>query len=671
MHKALPGYSINQLLSVDEDFEKDVCALLSDVCIGTGIQEEHRIQKPLDIKQPSAAQSSAADSCEKSSSLASMPDSASASQCHGKKPLDIMLLTPPVSPKTKPGEAPALSAAAQSELVQTHFDMLPASPSSTSKLEPCTKLNLIESVVGLQGLKAALEKQFRSNQKTLPESFRQGYIVDLNQHWISVHVIFDRSKARRSLSLIVFDTLEVNYQRFHDIGLLRSSVAELEEFNPALETDNLDVASLCKMLGIEYDILFLAPISDMRRLTFSEEDQIRSEKMASSSKSPTVYYDRHGNPFRRIIVQPILQAERDGSCKSRSLAVLGWLLKLDVEALAWYVDSSRGLFHVDVRTRAGQSKDSVENIDEDESIYGSLMSTGARDGFGRDTQMKTCHFDTLQYNRSVEKTRSMSLPETCLVGNETIDSFVHLDAEEARLRQARDEALTGIKRVLSSKSPPLDDALLMDGEGDNSQREVVHAGCNLKQWRAIKDHEARWRFLEDTCFWWHNLGFKKIPKKFRREDVILKHAPNAAAECPDSGYGFGSTEYLRKYRCGEYITDEADPLFHKPLENFLGFLCSKGEEQSVTVPFSVLPFPGCFVALCLEHHVRSTDDITLDLEGDPEQRCRQNVSDYTLPAGNSFLNDPISYNKLVADLEASPIAGDPAVTSMLVRPSRH
>merc|ERR1711862_585720 len=89
----------------------------------------------------------------------------------------------------------------------------------------------------------------------------------------------------------------------------------------------------------------------------------------------------------------------------------------------------------------------------------------------------------------------------------------------------------------------------------------------------------------------------------------------------------------------------ADPVFHEPLENFLGFLCSD-EEETVSVSFYVLPFPACFVGLSLEDYVQGTH-FSVELEGDPDQHRRQKISDYSIPSGNSFLNDPISYNKAI------------------------
>merc|ERR1719326_2848541 len=152
----------------------------------------------------------------------------------------------------------------------------------------------------------------------------------------------------------------------------------------------------------------------MRRLTFEEEEQIRKEKKSSPSKSSTIYYDQCGNPFRKIIVQPILQATQDGTCKSRALAVLGWLLQLDKKALDWYVLSKRELFPVELRAvRDGlcstfkMFNHTQENLEgsalEDEAIFGSLMSTGKRDKFGRDAHMKVCHLDTLRYNLNLSE----------------------------------------------------------------------------------------------------------------------------------------------------------------------------------------------------------------------------------------------------------------------------
>jgi hypothetical protein len=530
-----------------------------------------------------------------------------------------------------------------------------------------TDLSLVETVIGLQGLKAALAANFVADPSSLPDSFRRGYIVDLNQHWISVHAMFD--KIHSSLSLIVFDTLEVNYQRYHEVGFLRSSSAEGGSGFDSLgkapshpsEDGSVDVVTLCKMRGIQYDISFLAPICDMRRLTWQEEDQIRREKKGSGSKT-TIYYDQQGNPFRKIIVQPILQAEQDGTCKSRAFAVLGWLLKLDEKALAWYVVSNRELFQVELRNRRcgvgseifHRTDESYQvDVDEDGAIFGSLMSTGKRDKFGRDAHMKVCHLDTLRYNSNVAEIHSATSKRRCLVDGSTLDTSLPCDPEELLLRQRREAELLRIREVLlrNADSLPQPASVLASfvPHGGNTDHGDV---SSASEWRAIEDHEARWQFLEETCFFGHNIGFKSIKKKYPRDEVVKGESKSDAME--ENCYGFGATKYIRKYmvsnNCESFITHEADPMFHKPLENVLGFLCNGSDEDKVeTVPFYVLPFPNEFMALSLENYVSGTD-LVLDLEGDHDEHIRQRVSDYSLPSGNNFLNDPINYNKIIANV---------------------
>jgi hypothetical protein len=283
-----------------------------------------------------------------------------------------------------------------------------------------------------------------------------------------------------------------------------------------MEDDGVDVVTLCEMQGVQYDIAFLAPICDMRRLTWEEEDQIRLEKKAATSKS-TIYYDNQGNPFRKIIVQPILQATQDGTCKSRALAVLAWLLKLDASELAWYVVSNRELFQVELkasrtaRKMVGQM--SLENsAGEGDSIFGSLMSNGKRDKFGRDVHMKVCHLDTLRYNRNVEEIRSASSSERCLSDDGTREALLPSDSRESSLRHAREQELRRIRQLLP--------------QGPEGGQEIRSPGSSgpFQQWRGIEDHEARWYFLEETCFFGHNLCFKKIPKKYCRDEILPKDA---------------------------------------------------------------------------------------------------------------------------------------------------
>lgn len=541
-------------------------------------------------------------------------------------------------------------------------DVKSACPSSP-RHSAYADMDMVDTVKGLQGLKASLASHFVSAHISLPENFRCGYIVDLDQHWVSVHAIFHSTQESSCLSLVVFDTLEVNYQQYHEVGLLRSSHAESEaehqhEPRTAKAGDGNDVATLCEMLGIRYDISFLAPICDVRRLTWEEEEEIKSAVNGGNQRSPSIYYDRQGNPFRKVIVQPVLQAERDGSCKSRALAVLGWLLRLDAHALAWYVSSRRARFHVELRVRppgrgvaleleddAGEEPLETTARNDAECVYGSLMSTGRRDKFGRSVHMKVCHADTLLYNQYVDEGCSATIETRFLPGQDMRGVLLPADSREVVLRKQRDSDLSRIKEVVLGKSADDEDSTCAatdsagsssDGEGGRSSDDEAARGA--RGWRAIEDHEARWRFLEETCFFWRNLGFKKI-KAYPRERIG-----------GDGHIGFGKTRYLRKYMGvspERIVTHEADPMFQQPLESFLSFLCSEEHERE-TVPFFVLPFPGKFMTMSLSDHVEG--DVTIDLEGDPKERRRQRVSDFSIPEGNRFLNDPNTYNNSSANV---------------------
>merc|ERR1712232_354943 len=101
-----------------------------------------------------------------------------------------------------------------------------------------------------------------------------------------------------------------------------------------------------------------------------------------------------------------------------------------------------------------------------------------------------------------------------------------------------------------------------------------------------------------------------------------------SATCDRSPSGFGDTKYLRKYLLSNnYVTHEADPMFHQPLENFFNFLCSGEQEDTVSVPFYILPFPESFMGLSLDCHTLGTSPV-LALEGDPDEHKKQKVSDY-------------------------------------------
>lgn len=265
-----------------------------------------------------------------------------------------------------------------------------------------------------------------------------------------------------------------------------------------------------------------------------------------------------------------------------------------------------------------------------------------------------CHADTLRYNQNAgEDCSSATTPTRCLPDCGASGVLLPSGSREVLLRQRREAEVRRIRDVLScrpadgggSSSPRAGDGhtsseSIFDDEGVVASSNDVPNAVSAQRWRAIKDHEARWHFLEETCFFGHNLGIKKINKLYPWGEL-----------CQDDSSGFGETKYLRKYIVStpeKIVTHEADPMFHEPLEKFLQFLCSE-EEEWVIVPFYVLPFPEKFMTLSLEDHIKG-EMVAFDLEGNPEERRRQRVSDYSIPWGNRFLNDPISYNKTSANV---------------------
>jgi hypothetical protein len=366
---------------------------------------------------------------------------------------------------------------------------------------------------------------------------------------------------------------------------------------------------------------------------------------------------------------------------------LVWLLRQDDQALRWYVASTRELFEVELRAQRWQGQGSIggrmqltcegecleAGADDSRALFGSLMSTGRRDKFGRDVHLKVCHVDTLRHNRTVEERgctaasgtqdsdcTSCSGEEALLPGGDPEAALQHRREEE--LRRIREVVLGlggAVPRGVDATGPGLDDAMKEGADFSNASK-----SSGLQRWRAIADHEDRWHFLEETCFFGHNLGFRKIKKQYSRDEVLEKDttsvrpmgtftandASSLEVPCEDKFQGFGATKYLRKYMvANNYITHEADPLFNQPLENFFGFLCEGNVQEKVVVPFYVLPFPGCFVGLSLEDCAEGAN-FDLDADGESGSHRSQRVSDYSLPAGNNFLNPPTTYNKSIANV---------------------
>ncbi|CAK0832747.1 unnamed protein product [Prorocentrum cordatum] len=374
-----------------------------------------------------------------------------------------------------------------------------------------------------------------------------------------------------------------------------------------------------------------------------------------------------------------MQAERDGTCKSRALAALGWLLRLDEKALDWYVESTREMFLVELRARQkvrrGMLRCADESLDpesegEEEEIFGSLMSTGRRDKFGRTMHMKVCHANTARYNHLVDQGCSVTTRGRCLPDQQGAGALLPSDSPEASLRRRREAEVQRIRQVAAREQRGGPGAAAPAEPPPGAPAGAPGAGGAPlgpeQRWRAIEDHEARWHFLETTCFFGHNIGFRKIKKLYARDEVLASQARGgeaapALADGPAAprgdGLGFGDTKYLRKYTVGgaNYVTHEADPIFQEPVENFLGFL-SGDRDETITLPFYALPFPSCFQAVALKDYVKGRT-LALDLEGDFDEHVQKQVSDFSIPSGNifvagGFLNDPSSYNRASASVSA-------------------
>ncbi|CAK0850958.1 unnamed protein product [Prorocentrum cordatum] len=307
----------------------------------------------------------------------------------------------------------------------------------------------ITCVSGLSGLRAALLSEARrvsqassakptnqranksksnSKSKTIQDSASDrsetecwGYVVDLDGHWATTFCFC----TAQSITAILFDTLDVqtDAESLYQAGILEAASDETHRGHPSGKPSlTREIKDTCE--PVDFRILLLAPLSEFRRVAPSRASGQASEaskellKTDRTTRKPiedaycsVVPFRTYINnqdlriPFRRISVQPVLQAHRDDTCLARSIAVLLWM--------CWELRQDQGRFHAFVGkaqefemeaaadyTNQVQSHGMERNSIEPSSRL--IASDGAPDRFDRETFcMVQSVPDTREWNKNI------------------------------------------------------------------------------------------------------------------------------------------------------------------------------------------------------------------------------------------------------------------------------
>ncbi|CAD7945566.1 unnamed protein product [Amoebophrya sp. A120] len=201
-------------------------------------------------------------------------------------------------------------------------------------------------------------------QERQPALFNRSIVVCLDEgkHWLGAHLFYRNNlaageKNRRTSTADIFTTANVATPAVDSTSSSsstggRASSSQQPRLQVLLfDTLELDIESLwiSQLLSSPergrgggttwqskknacYDLFLLGPICDYRQIRSSCQGAVSGTTSTSSTSSGTsssfkkLYYDRHrGLPHRKMIAQPTLQSQRDGTCLARCLAVLLWL----------------------------------------------------------------------------------------------------------------------------------------------------------------------------------------------------------------------------------------------------------------------------------------------------------------------------------------------------------
>jgi len=142
-----------------------------------------------------------------------------------------------------------------------------------------------------------LQDEFDLAVKKLDEpSFAFTIENDTGMHTFGLFAFLDDSDLSRHV--VVFDTIHVPFD------LIKQTLDALP--------------------SKDWKIHFMIPMISHRPLDEKEENDIRSDE---SKNRKVIYFDSNGVAFKRIIMNPTIQLEKDNTCKKRSEKALEWMEK--------------------------------------------------------------------------------------------------------------------------------------------------------------------------------------------------------------------------------------------------------------------------------------------------------------------------------------------------------
>eukprot|EP00930_Biecheleria_cincta_P084495 TRINITY_DN73958_c0_g1_i1.p1 TRINITY_DN73958_c0_g1~~TRINITY_DN73958_c0_g1_i1.p1 ORF type:complete len:574 (+),score=70.95 TRINITY_DN73958_c0_g1_i1:144-1865(+) len=504
----------------------------------------------------------------------------------------------------------------------------------------------IRYVDGLSNLRAALladaqrmSQSSGSNHNPNNPSFQSwGYIVDLSGHWATV---FCCALEESRITAILFDTLDVqaDAEGLYRVGILES----------------LDKETSSKF-SIGFKIILLAPVSEFRGVSSpAEESQASevngpkknlkfSERGCEKDSAFRLYLNRDLLAFRRVVIQPILQARRDETCLSRGLAVLLWLFSFTTPnnrlyCFQWFLTKSQD-FEMDVAVEARGSnqpwQDAGSITEEPQRLEvspqpGPKPIGRCQEGYGDLNGDGSGAHDSIPESALWAAECATFEPASRLIAADgSPDRFgrgTHCMVQSIQEARRRNEAVHTSSadselcrrqgELAKQLDSSLNDAIANAKACDASERAILQAA--VEHWNNFINLDEDQKLLSDC------------------RDTDLNFSQVSSHSCLMKFFLYGRLRGVRSL--SGPCSDDNNPY------------------NLVRIPFSVLPFPKLFERLQLRDFLTETSESLLKalllrlavFEEAPEKHWAVAVSDFELGGGGSDVEfwNPLSAAKEV------------------------
>eukprot|EP00928_Gymnodinium_smaydae_P039512 TRINITY_DN26987_c0_g1_i2.p1 TRINITY_DN26987_c0_g1~~TRINITY_DN26987_c0_g1_i2.p1 ORF type:complete len:530 (+),score=36.01 TRINITY_DN26987_c0_g1_i2:27-1616(+) len=488
----------------------------------------------------------------------------------------------------------------------------------------------IRCVDGLAGLRTALyedaqklSQSARSSKKCKSKKgnanasnnshLTWGYIIDLDGHWATV---FCCAPDLCGITAVLFDTLDVQ--------------ADAEGLYHADILQSLGEETSSKF-SISFKLLLLAPVSEFRRepLPVSAASKATEAQVKGKHDASRLYLSRDCFlPYRRVVIQPVLQASRDDTCLARGVAVLLWLFGLastndNLKSFYQFLGKAHG-FQMDIAARGRDLKQCRPCFQADGFVKGPLNN--------KELEMSP-HTDNVHAHEPGAADAPRDLSDTAIANTEQ-SVF-----EPASRLIAADGSPDRFDRKTHCMVQSLPDTARWNeaicshiADSEHCRRRQLELGKKLDlSLNVINLHDAYDRtILEAAVEHWNNLKEEETEPVDSR-DIDLDFSQVSSHSCLVEFLLYGRLQRVRSL-----------PAF-----------------KSVQIPFSVIPFPKLFERLKLHDFFSESPESDVDsklraflLQNEiPENHWGVAVSDFELGGGNS---EPEFWNSLSVEKQVRP-----------------